>query len=329
LTIAIEDSGVGIEARDLERIFQNFTQVRTISQGASEGAGLGLSIARWVAERLGGSLTVRSEPGRGSTFTIDVPLETPPAVQWVEPSEIPESSVLEDAQPAAKIRLEGRVLLADDAADARQMMENALGGAGAEVVSAADGMHALNAVRSPNEFDLILLDLRMPNMDGEQAVAELRRRGCRCAIIALTAHVATADRAPILEAGFDDVWSKPISLEHLVQRAAAYLPTAAPGEKEDPSAAAARAARFAEIKATFLNSLPMRMQVVRSSVRSADRDTAEDELHRLFGSAGTCGFMEISSAAEKVLSAVTEGRLQDAPAALEKLEQAVAAAQVS
>jgi CheY-like chemotaxis protein/anti-sigma regulatory factor (Ser/Thr protein kinase) len=221
LKIAVEDTGVGIAPQDVERIFETFTQVRAMSQRTSEGFGLGLSIARSIAQRLGGALTVQSTLGRGSTFTLTVPVETPADVKWIEPGALPEHPGF---VPVHRSRLQGRVLLADDAVDVRRTMTKALRDAGADVVAVADGVDALNAVRSPNEFDLILLDLRMPKLDGEKTAAELRRRGCRSAVIAFTAHAATGDRDTVVKAGFDDVWSKPISLQELVERASAYLP---------------------------------------------------------------------------------------------------------
>jgi PAS domain S-box-containing protein len=322
LVIAVEDSGIGIEPVDLERIFETFTQVRTVSQQASEGAGLGLSIARWIAVRLGGWLRVASESGRGSTFTITVPLQTPPGVRWIEPTNIPSSSILEEGRvPPAKLRLKGRILLADDADDARLVMQTALGTAGAEVIAVADGAQAVDVAKSPDDFDLILLDLRMPNMDGEQAVAELRRRGCRGPIIALTAHVAANDRAPILNAGFDDVWSKPITLEQLLKRTADFLPDdTALTPQEEAAVQAARAAHDAASRATFLSLLPGRMQALRLALEAGDYAAAMEPVHKLAGAGGTCGFMGISDIAGELFRLLKDNVHERIPDALARLE---------
>ncbi|MEK7730854.1 MAG: ATP-binding protein, partial [Planctomycetota bacterium] len=178
LTIVVEDSGIGIRPEDRERIFDSFTQVEPISSGATAGVGLGLPIAKWIAEKLGGTLEVQSVFGRGSTFTLRIATGPLDGVPWIAPHEGVERSgrPLPKAGHKAPCRLQGRVLLAEDAGDIRELIEFALRRCGVEVTAVENGRQAVEAA-TREAFDLILMDIRMPELDGLSAAVELRRRG--------------------------------------------------------------------------------------------------------------------------------------------------------
>lgn len=226
LTIVVEDSGVGIRSVDQERIFDSFTQVEPISRGATAGIGLGLPITKWIAEKLGGTLEVQSVFGRGSTFTLRIATGPLDGVSWIAPPTGTgwTSAPLPKTSHPAPCRLGGRVLLADDAGDIRELIAFTLRRCGAEVTTVENGRQAVEAA-TRDTFDLILMDVRMPEMDGLSAAVEMRRRGCRSTMIALTASTSDSQRERILASGFDDFWAKPISLDDLAQRAAMYLPS--------------------------------------------------------------------------------------------------------
>ncbi len=206
-TIDISDTGVGIAPEDQAHLFELFEQANASITRTYGGNGLGLAISRKLAEQLGGELVLlQSAPGEGTTFRLTLrPLTTPPR-----------EAAPESAAPAPVNSIAGvRILLAEDHRDMHFTLRASLEGAGATVESAADGREALaRALSSP--FDVVLMDLRMPNMDGLQATRALRRQGCAVPVIALTADPATLRRAEALDAGCDACLSKPFKIDDLI-----------------------------------------------------------------------------------------------------------------
>lgn len=330
LTIVVEDSGIGIRPEDRERIFDSFTQVVPISSGATAGVGLGLPIAKWIAEKLGGTLEVQSVFGRGSTFILRIATGPLDGVSWIAPHEgsTRSSAPLPKARRKAPRRLQGRVLLADDAGDIRELIAFTLRRCGAEVTAVDNGRQAVEAA-TRDTFDLVLMDIRMPELDGLSAAVELRRRGCRSTLIALTASTSDRQREQILTSGFDDFWSKPISLDDLAQRVAMYLPPHH-GLIEDRVAAsgpvrgATSDERMSAVVAEFVASLPMRAGAIRAAIEGGDLPRARDLLHQLVGTSGIHEFMSISHEAARLMQIVKNGALTNGPAELRALEDMIA-----
>lgn len=300
LTIRVEDTGVGIRAEDREKIFETFTQVDPISRGASAGAGLGLPIARWIAERLGGGLTVEPNEGGGSRFVLRAATGDVAAARWLKPADLRSAIPEARSEETGGRRVSGNVLLAEDADDTRNLIAFALERAGARVVAKSNGKEAVEAL-SGQAFDLVLMDIRMPELDGLAAGRELRAAGYRGAMIALTASTTGRQRAEILEAGFDEIWLKPISLDELVERAAPFLDVAPP--KTAPAAPSTRASspRWEQAVAHFVASLSQRMSALCDARASGDMERSRNVLHQLVGAGGVHGFMDISREAARLL----------------------------
>ena len=221
LHVAVSDTGIGMSPTQIDRLFQPFTQADTSTTRRFGGTGLGLSISSRLAESLGGRIDVESTPGEGSTFTFVVPLA-------VDESE----ALLDDVGAAEPGRSEGgsaslagrRVLLVDDGRDNQRLIGLHLRRAGMEVTSAENGRVALErvgAARPP--FDLILMDMQMPEMDGYQATRALREGGCSLPVVALTANAMSGDRQACLEAGCDDYLSKPVDPDTLLRACRTWL----------------------------------------------------------------------------------------------------------
>jgi CheY-like chemotaxis protein len=304
---------------------------------------LGLPIAKWIAEKLGGTLEVQSVFGRGSTFTLRIATGPLDGVPWIAPPEEVErtGTPLPKAGHKSPCRLQGRVLLAEDAGDIRKLIEYALRRCGVEVTAVENGRQAVEAA-TRDAFDLILMDIRMPELDGLSAAVELRRRGCRATIIALTASTSDRERDRILASGFDDFWSKPISLDDLVERVAMYLPSregsiedqvVASGPHGKPSLKGSRAFelpgvttgdRMAAAVAEFAASLPVRAGAIRAAVEGGDLPRARDLLHQLVGSSGIHGFMSISHETARLLQILKNPTIAIGPAELRSLEDMIA-----
>jgi signal transduction histidine kinase/ActR/RegA family two-component response regulator len=208
LRIAVQDTGIGINADRQERIFQPFTQVDASTTRKYGGTGLGLSICRLIAHHLDGSIELHSEVGKGSCFIFTVPVAlTGDTVSG------PCAATVHEPEDLSTLR----VLLAEDDATNRMVALRMLSRLGVSADVAEDGEQAVEAVRD-NDYDLVLMDVHMPRMDGVAATGEihrLTRPGRRPRIVALTATALEGDRERLLSAGMDGYLSKPVTLAAL------------------------------------------------------------------------------------------------------------------
>ena len=209
LRFRVVDTGVGIAPEDQARIFDAFTQVDGSSTRRHGGTGLGLAIAARLVEMMGGCLRVDSHRGAGSTFEFTAPFGRSTA-----PADV--AAVETDERPAAARRL--RVLVAEDNAVNRMVVQHMLRKGGHSVTLAVTGREAVAAAVS-GTFDVVLMDVQMPEMNGLEATAAIRAQqgGQRVAIIGVTAHALRGDRERCLEAGMDDYLAKPIRRRELDQ----------------------------------------------------------------------------------------------------------------
>ncbi len=214
------DTGIGMNGDQIGKLFRPFTQADSSTTRNFGGTGLGLAISKRLAESLGGDITVESEPGRGSVFSLTI--SAPPAENAAR-TEVPRSAgsgrtkVLEQMSGT----FSGHVLLAEDGADNQRLIAYFLRKAGARVTIVENGRLAVDAAMDASEagrpFDVILMDMQMPEMDGYEATRRLRAREYNGAIIALTAHAMAEDRARCLDAGCDDFATKPIDRKELLR----------------------------------------------------------------------------------------------------------------
>jgi signal transduction histidine kinase/ActR/RegA family two-component response regulator len=227
LEIGVCDTGVGIPPEHLERVFEAFEQADASTTRRFGGTGLGLAISRRLAHLLGGEITVQSRPAIGSRFTLTHPV--PAAASWVETDGPPRSEGPDPARrPEPNVSLAGRtVLLVEDGPDNRRLLSHYLSAAGAAVVCANDGIDALaqvaQAAQAGRSFDLVLMDMQMPRLDGYAATQQLRAGGSTLPIVALTAHAMAGDRQRCLDIGCDDYLSKPVRRVALVQAVARWI----------------------------------------------------------------------------------------------------------
>ena len=208
----VRDTGIGMSAEQLIRLFTPFHQFENTLTRNHEGTGLGLSISSRLAGLMGGEIKVLSEPGVGSEFILRLPMQ-------VGRGNSSAAEVHIGPDVSRERRLAGiRVLVADDVRINRTIVEALLEDEGAIVTTATDGMQAVEAVsgRGKDAFDLILMDLEMPKMDGRQATRRIRASHPALPIIGLTAHVSEEERERSLQSGMDDQLVKPVLPETLV-----------------------------------------------------------------------------------------------------------------
>ncbi len=229
----IVDTGVGLTAKQLEIVstFQAFSQADASTTRQFGGTGLGLRISSTLAQLLGGFINVESQPGRGSVFTVTIEAKVPQVVQNTMVENAATSTALEPTssntssinapQPLAGMK----ILIAEDGPDNQKLISLHLRKAGADVVIAENGLIAAERIEKGDcHFDLVLMDMQMPVLDGYQATRRLRSGGYSKPIVALTAHALETDRKKCLDSGCDEFATKPISRNELVSLAERYRP---------------------------------------------------------------------------------------------------------
>ena len=221
LVIRVSDSGIGIAAEDLNEIFKPFSRphVRRDADAADfEGTGLGLSIVQGLVRALQGSIEVTSEIGKGTTFDVQLPIVVPEDNEMV--TSISHAPKVRSAPAnARRASLKGmRVLVADDGEDVAEVIAFYLHGAGADVDTVANGKEAVEAVeaRGLDGFDVVVLDMQMPVMDGYEAARTLRAAGFSRPIVALTAGAMQGDQQRCIEAGCSAFLLKPAEQTELI-----------------------------------------------------------------------------------------------------------------
>ncbi len=236
LQFAVSDTGVGLSPAACERIFDAFSQADASTTREFGGTGLGLTICKQLAALLGGDVIVESIEGHGSTFTLTIDAGPIASTCLVDPeNEVTEAEpvVEEDPTTATFLKLiresgrPGRILLVEDGEDNRKLISLTLQRGGLEVECAENGAigveAALRALRENDPFDVILMDMQMPVLDGYGAAARLREEGYDGPIVALTAHAMRGDREKCIAAGCDDFATKPINRKELMTTLLSYL----------------------------------------------------------------------------------------------------------
>ena len=217
----VKDTGMGIPPAKKESIFSSFTQVDGSHTRKQGGTGLGLTITRELAGLLGGRLSFTSEAGAGSVFSLAIPVEADAESSILPGGDQSEESVSQ-SQSVDNLTFRGRVLVAEDEEGSKILAERILTRLGLEVVIAANGKEAIEKALQES-WDLILMDIQMPVMNGFEAVRKLRQDGITTPVVALTAHAMPGDRKKCLGAGCDDYISKPFEMKELQEVLSSHI----------------------------------------------------------------------------------------------------------
>ena len=317
--MSVSDTGIGMSAEQVSQLFQPFTQVDASATRRFGGTGLGLSISRRLAKLLGGDVTVISEAGKGSNFIVTTdggPVDTSGEDLCAIPQfGTRETQTLSKSAPAPLTRLKGRVLLVEDGKDNQRLAMAYLQQTGVEVVTADNGRIAVVFVKqstSGQMFDLILMDIQMPEMDGYTATRLIRNAGFTMPIVALTAHAMPIDRKKALRSGCNEYLTKPIERRASLKCLSVFLPAVMPADAtgEEPRSAASRHATLCSTRADdqviktilgeYIQGLPSTVSNMIQMLDSADFDALHTAAHQLKGSGGGYGFPSITELAGRV-----------------------------
>jgi signal transduction histidine kinase/CheY-like chemotaxis protein/HPt (histidine-containing phosphotransfer) domain-containing protein len=313
LAAAVRDTGVGIDASALGRLFAPFAQAdRSISRQYG-GSGLGLAISKRLVEAMGGELGASSAPGKGSVFRFDVPLRRGD----------PRQLAAEEQAQRVEVPPQ-RILVAEDVEINRAILRATLTRQGHRLRFAVDGAQALELVQN-EPFDLVLMDVQMPVMDGVEATRRIRRLPPplgQIPIVGLTANVMARERERYLSAGMDDCLAKPIDWD-ILNAAIARFAGAVPAKTlpRDPSGAPAQAlideraldalrqmadeSELAQLIAAGMQGVDTACSAMAQEGASAD--TLRHHAHKVKGSAGTLGLARISALAAEIEDAAGRG----------------------
>jgi Amt family ammonium transporter len=222
----VSDTGIGMSPETINKLFDRFSQADSSTTRRFGGSGLGLAISKRLATLLGGNIAVQSTIERGSAFTVTVQTGSLEGIRLVDDPTVTLSADRSHEKPG-KIAKGERILLAEDSVDNQRIISLILSNAGFQVTVAENGLIAcekvLAAAKEGNPYDLILMDMQMPVMEGYEATRKLRATGYARPIVALTAHATVNDRRKCLEAGCDFYVTKPINRSELLVVATDYM----------------------------------------------------------------------------------------------------------
>ncbi len=345
----VEDTGIGIPPESRESVFETFTQVDASMARKYGGTGLGLAISRRLVEMMGGEIGFESEEGKGTVFEFTVPFEKPagPAAPEKKDARAETSRKTGSLEPRP---LSGRVLLVEDNQTNQLVASRLLEKFGLSVETASNGAQAVKSL-AERKFDLVFMDVQMPEMDGLEATRRIREGACceknaGVPIVALTAHAMSGDMQKCLDAGMDDYLPKPVEAKTLRETLERWIPgreTAgeedgvpeAPGEspgnpKEEKSSPVFDKESLLErleedqdlvefMVRTFLQEVPGKWEALREVVERKEWDRAERLAHNLKGAAATVGAEALRGAAQDLEEAIRKGSPGETAALLEVL----------
>ena len=312
LFVEVEDQGIGMTPDQIGQLFRPFHQADSSTMRRFGGTGLGLSITRRLVEAMGGVIAVHSALGRGSCFAVAIPLPAADAnLPWLAAGESSSPPVIESTPGAASWcrPLSGRVLLAEDSPDNRRVLLYHLRRLGLDVETVANGKLAVDRALA-GAFDVVLMDMQMPELDGYGATRALRLAGCHLPIIALTAHAMSEDRAKCLAAGCSDYLTKPVEASALAEILSRHLPRDSTAVLDDDVIRSEfdHDEGLSALIREYVRDLPGQVSDCQRLVTSGAVRGLEALAHKISGVGGMYGYPCLSETASLIEQAAREGQ---------------------
>jgi PAS domain S-box-containing protein len=345
-TVEVNDTGIGIAPEKIDTMFDPFTQADASITRRFGGTGLGLAISRKLARALGGDLTATSQPGVGTTMIFTFSTGALAGVRLLEAIDLAGPAPQHTSVRQRWSIPSARVLVVDDGAENRELLSLVLAEQGLWVEEAENGQVALDKMGAA-PFDLVLMDMQMPVMDGFAATRELRQRGFTLPIVALTANAMKGFEDEVMQAGCTGYLTKPVDIDALLQDIAQRLGGSRVQEPESDSVfidlsepapllsdhaplTAAEAlepirsrfagnAKLVPIVRKFAARLQEQLGHARTAVDGGDLEEVARLAHWLAGAAGTVGYDAFTEPAREMEAAAKEGDVAAADGVLQRL----------
>ncbi len=311
LRCSVVDTGIGMSDEHLKGLFVPFAQADSAVARQYGGTGLGLHLVRRLVRLMGGEVEVASALGQGSVFQVAVAARPAEQTAWLmeAPASVP-------APPLpARSKLRGKILLAEDGVDNRKLFAAILGALGLEVVLAEDGARAIELALAES-FDIILMDIQMPVIDGSEAAKVIRATGYSGPLVALTANVMAEDVQRYLANGFSHCVGKPVDRAELGALLASLLGAS---EAPDKTMSLLDLPEYAGLQAKFERRLPDQLERMQSCMAQGRYDELAALAHTIKGSAATFGHPGEGLAAARIEAALRGGDIATARAILAAL----------
>jgi CheY-like chemotaxis protein/HPt (histidine-containing phosphotransfer) domain-containing protein len=334
LHFTVRDTGIGIPAERIAGLFQSFSQVDASTTRRYGGTGLGLAISKRLCELMGGDMWVESELGKGSSFHFTIVAKVAPSYR------LPERNVA-STLPAGKAEGHAlRILLAEDNAVNQKVALLLLERLGYRADVAANGLEVLDALRR-QPYDVVLMDVQMPEMDGLEATRQVRRQwpaARQPRIIAMTANAMQGDRERCLDAGMDDYITKPVRVEELAhalsQSKSLVLAQGFTPEPVELAVSAIDASILdalrelgdgstdilGELVDVYLEDTPMLLTQLHTALETSDAELLQRTAHTLKSSSASLGALRLSDLSRELEALGRSGALGEAPATIAQVE---------
>ena len=319
LIFTVKDTGQGIRPSQIDKIFNRFEQLEKGHARKFGGAGLGLYITRELVERLHGSIKVESEPGVGSRFTVAIKAELAGA-ELIENDQQLQSHLPEQENRTGCYQ--GKVLLVEDNIDNQNLVKLYLSKMGAQVSVASNGQEAVQ-LAGEEMFDLILMDMQMPVMDGVEATKLIHASGNEAPIVMLTANVMHDDMQLCRTVGCNGFLTKPIERNSFERYVVDFLaPVDNQSLEQQPviSELVNEGPEFYNIVKAYVKQLPGDLKAVIDAFKTNDDDVLKSKVHSMKGTSGNMGFIEYSQLCAQVEFAITKNDRDEIMQLIETLE---------
>ena len=335
----VEDTGIGISSEYQQKIFESFSQEDGSTSRKYGGTGLGLAITKKFAELLGGTITLTSEKDKGSVFAFVIPAN----IDMANQPPLDRHSVSHEASINKQASFSGHILVAEDIKSNQMLMKVLLEKMGLKTTFADNGAEAVDKAKGQS-FDLIFMDIHMPQMDGYEATRTLRNNGIKTPIVALTANAMEGDEKKCLDAGCDDYLSKPVIYTKLVAMLSKFL-----GKTDSPEVAVSAENNnhitqpddtddneviinwakvvangideqiIKELMPTYLASNREHLQKLISAVKEANATDIVSHAHAIKGAGRNLGVVQLSKVAMQLETMARQGDLSKAEELLKSI----------
>jgi PAS domain S-box-containing protein len=329
----VEDTGIGIPQDKLEIIFASFSQADGSTTRKFGGTGLGLAITEELTTLLGGSISVTSKLDEGSTFSISLPIVPDKQIISKKERRIVNTENTPNNSESQQTPLTGQVLVAEDNASNQMLIKILLEKLGLTVTIVGDGELAVQAATSQS-FDIILMDMQMPKMNGYEATQALREQKIDLPIIALTANAMKGDADKCIEAGCNGYMPKPVNKDLLYTTLSEYLgkttrrksdlqstdnTTADTSEDEALVSSLKDDPLLAPVIDIFIEELPTILKELENAISESDNEKLRSISHQLKGASASAGFTALSEYVAKAETLLVEKRLESAKFAIDEM----------